>query len=347
MRTIELFEAPLGRVRITRTLSEDTAAAPPQKWPARLDDSRMIARYMDSISSDYVDVDMVEEYLQGAHADLKLVPIDELSEGNQDANIRDPRKEAKYSKLDMATMPPLVVQDGVILDGNHRYRIAKAKGVTALWCYVCDDSLTEVEIGGYIEKGDFPDNLDDDDLSSDQLDLFNPVPSGEPRIPADYKIVGRMDEHFIIKKNNNEWYVVVCDGNAAAYVCLSAYKDSLNYPSAIRYEPQLQGKGFRSSAVYVSDDYRGKNLAARLYRWVLENVCDYIIADSMQTPDGVKLWNRLRLDKKNFVVSIWNPEDYDSVVPSRKRQMARVYQNDSLIPWVTIPSKYEEVMDLG
>jgi hypothetical protein len=105
----------------------------------RLNDEREIAIYIEDWASDYVDTDMIEERFFGCHAVLKLVPIDEIKEGNPDTNIRSKAKEKRYSKLDPATIPPLVIEDGEVQDGNHRFRVAKAQGAKALWCYVVEE----------------------------------------------------------------------------------------------------------------------------------------------------------------------------------------------------------------
>lgn len=105
------------------------------KFKPVLEDNYEIASYIESIASDYVDVEMMEEYFRGCKAVLEYVPINSIKEGHSDHNVADPKKETKYAKKSLETMPPLVVQDGVIEDGNHRYRVAKAKGATMIWVY--------------------------------------------------------------------------------------------------------------------------------------------------------------------------------------------------------------------
>lgn len=109
------------------------------KYPPTLADNYEIAAYIESIASDYIDEEMMQEYFNGAHAELRLVPIGEISEGNPDGNVRSAKKERAYSKLSIDTMPPLVIEDGIIQDGNHRFRVAKKAGATALWCYVVEE----------------------------------------------------------------------------------------------------------------------------------------------------------------------------------------------------------------
>lgn len=101
-----------------------------------LKDAQEIAEYIMSTSSEDVDGEFIEEHFWGCHATLTKVPLVDLAEGNPDGNIRSASKERKYSKMDMATIPPLVVEDGTVVDGNHRYRVAKKNGVNMLWCYV-------------------------------------------------------------------------------------------------------------------------------------------------------------------------------------------------------------------
>lgn len=108
-------------------------------YPAMLNDAREIAQYIDSVASDYVDIEMIEEYFNGAHAVLRFVPIENIHEGDKNHNIRSKSKERKYSKMDPEKIPPLVLEHGIIMDGNHRYRVAKKNGATGLWCYVIED----------------------------------------------------------------------------------------------------------------------------------------------------------------------------------------------------------------
>lgn len=112
----------------------EIAQAP--SWPALLGDEYEIAEYIESISSAYVDPEVIEEYFRGCHAVLQRVPITQLVPGNPDTNIVNKRLEAKFAKMSPETMPPLVVWDNRIEDGNHRYRIALRRGDHDILCYV-------------------------------------------------------------------------------------------------------------------------------------------------------------------------------------------------------------------
>jgi len=106
------------------------------QWPKILRSAKEISDYISSQSSNYVDKEVIEEYFSGCQAVLEELPLESIREGNPEANIRDKRKERKYTKLDIATMPPIVVENGIIQDGNHRFRVAKAKGLNKILCYV-------------------------------------------------------------------------------------------------------------------------------------------------------------------------------------------------------------------
>lgn len=109
-------------------------------FPARLHSAREIAEYIDSTSPGFVDVVFVEENFRGSGASLRKVPIAEIEEGNPDGNVRSRSKERRYERMSPATMPPLVVDGGKVMDGNHRLRVARSKGLTHLWCYVVDEA---------------------------------------------------------------------------------------------------------------------------------------------------------------------------------------------------------------
>lgn len=106
-----------------------------QPWPDILPNNRAIAAVIAELASDYVDEDFAAEYFFGRCARLRWVPIEELQEGNPDTNQRSRAKERRYAKLDQRTAPPLVVEDGVIKDGGHRFRVGKAAGAAGFWCY--------------------------------------------------------------------------------------------------------------------------------------------------------------------------------------------------------------------
>lgn len=113
-------------------------------WPQMLRDNRAIGEYVEGLDP-RVDAEMVEEHFFGAHAVLKLIPIDSVREGNPDGNVRSASKEKKFSKMDLAKQPPILVDDeGEIADGHHRFRVAKAAGATDILAYVISyDDLTE------------------------------------------------------------------------------------------------------------------------------------------------------------------------------------------------------------
>jgi hypothetical protein len=113
------------------------------EWPPTLKDDWAIAEYIEATSSDYVDEEYIREHYRGCHAVLKKVAVTDLEPGDPEHNERSEKKEKKYAKMDLATMPPLVVEDGQIMDGNHRFRVAVAKGATHVLCYVVECGLEE------------------------------------------------------------------------------------------------------------------------------------------------------------------------------------------------------------
>ena len=130
------------------------AAVPPKPvgFDEVLYDAQDIADYIETWATYEVDPEFVYEKFRGTHAVLKLVPMDQLQEGGRDANMRSKKNEDKYLKQNLKTQPPAIVENGKILDGNHRFRANKRRGLTAMWCYV-------VMEGSYAS---------DDDASGDQ-----------------------------------------------------------------------------------------------------------------------------------------------------------------------------------
>lgn len=105
-------------------------------YPARLKDRFEIARHVHGLSDGDVDLEVIEEHFWGCVAELKLVDVASLKEGDPDGNVRNVAKERRYTKRPVRTMPPIVVADGKVEDGNHRLRVVRAKGLRQVWAYV-------------------------------------------------------------------------------------------------------------------------------------------------------------------------------------------------------------------
>lgn len=113
---------------------------PSQQWEPVLKDGWAIAAYIASLSSDDVDEEYIFEHYRGCRAVLRMVPVAKLTAGDADHNIPSKAKARRYAKLALDTMPPLVVEDGQIMDGNHRFRDAIKKGATDVPCYVVEEA---------------------------------------------------------------------------------------------------------------------------------------------------------------------------------------------------------------
>jgi hypothetical protein len=88
--------------------------------PLLLADNVAIAEYIAALSTNAVDEEMIEDLFRGCSAVLKLLLLDSLCEGRADGNIRSYAKKRRYAKKPVRTMPPIVVDEGDIQDGNHR-----------------------------------------------------------------------------------------------------------------------------------------------------------------------------------------------------------------------------------
>lgn len=119
------------------SLLHESAEVP--SWPPVLKDRYAIADYIETVASAYVDNEYISEHFRGCRAVLRMVPLAQIREGDEDHNIPSKAKERRYAKMDIATMPPIVIEDGEIQDGHHRYRVAKAKGLTEMLCYVVEE----------------------------------------------------------------------------------------------------------------------------------------------------------------------------------------------------------------
>lgn len=133
-RLLERFQKSRG---IKASLLKQASVPPkPVGFEDVLNDAQEIADYIETYATYEVDNEFVYEKFRGCHAVLKLVPLDQLKEGGRDHNLQSKKNEDKYLKQNLKTQPPVVVENGEILDGNHRYRANKRRGLTAMWCYV-------------------------------------------------------------------------------------------------------------------------------------------------------------------------------------------------------------------
>lgn len=108
---------------------------PPPGWPPVLADARAIAEHVVGLSPDEVDRDMVEDAHIGLMARLVWIPMDGLEQGPPDANVADAARERAYARMHPGSTPPILVDGRSIEDGNHRHRVAVARGDAGMWCY--------------------------------------------------------------------------------------------------------------------------------------------------------------------------------------------------------------------
>lgn len=101
-----------------------------------LEDEFEIADYIEATSVDEVDTEMLVDYFRHCYAELDYVPIDSIQEGDPDTNLPNEVKQKRYLELDPHTMPPIVVDNNVVVDGNHRYRAAKELGMKVIPAYI-------------------------------------------------------------------------------------------------------------------------------------------------------------------------------------------------------------------
>lgn len=100
-----------------------------------LKDSDEIADYIVTFSIAPIDEDLVRDYFYGTKGVLKCVHTDTLISSYEDQNIKNIKNEKIYGLLPSITMPPLIVENNKVLDGNHRLRIAKRKGIKIIYIY--------------------------------------------------------------------------------------------------------------------------------------------------------------------------------------------------------------------
>lgn len=101
----------------------------------RLRDSKAIADFIITYSPYDVDEELIEEYFHGCHAILKKILIEDLKPGDFNQHVSNEVLEKCYAKLPVETMPPLVVEGAQIIDGHHRWRVARRNKIKELLVY--------------------------------------------------------------------------------------------------------------------------------------------------------------------------------------------------------------------
>lgn len=218
--------------------------------------------------------------------------------------------------------------------------------------------IDEVDIGGGVEPDSFPDKIHKKDLSSDQLDLFKEIPSLEPNLPSNFKIVGRAGSYYVAEeiapsrdatkdtyrdreRATYRCFVFIDKGEAMSYVSIQGEGTELGDGS--RYSVELEGHGVIANSILVLNKFRGRNLGMLMFKWLLENVCDYIISDSLHTSAGVIFWKKLQNSRK-FYVGVWNQNKYSHRRHRPGQDFNRVYNGNHLIPWVTLRGRESGLM---
>jgi hypothetical protein len=92
-----------------------------------LKNSQEIVEYITSISDNSVDEDLIFEYFRDCKGILKQMNVKTLQLENPIMCIISEKKLAKYEKLPIKNMPPLIVENRIVLDGHHRFHILKKK----------------------------------------------------------------------------------------------------------------------------------------------------------------------------------------------------------------------------
>ena len=94
-----------------------------------------IRDFIVAYSTDQVDEELLLEYLSNCKGILKKISPYAIKFGKQNYHVRDKRKELQYIKLPSRTIPPLIVEKGIVVDGNHRLRIARRLKLKEIYIY--------------------------------------------------------------------------------------------------------------------------------------------------------------------------------------------------------------------
>lgn len=217
-----------------------------------------------------------------------------------------------------------------------------------------NELVSEIERGGYVDSKYLDHFRKGRDFSPRQLDLFPEISTTEPDVSADpkLKLEGRLKTMWVASKpsahtydpypQQSRTYFIFDKGKPIAYVAVQHPQSPVGdgNPPFI----YLEGEGRRVISVYIDPEYRKTGLALDIYEWLLRNVCDYLLPDTMHTPGGEHIWKSMLKAQSRFDVQVFDPKR--NVYRRRRpgKDFEQVYQNHALVPFVTLPGKAERLI---
>lgn len=110
------------------------------KWPLFLQNPSAVADYVSNHSPYEICSEQIEEMYIGCRARLRWTALNEIRLGPSSNNMEDETRQKICNHRPVETMPPLLVDDGQIMDGSHRFRSLMLKGQTHFWVYHIEDA---------------------------------------------------------------------------------------------------------------------------------------------------------------------------------------------------------------
>jgi len=107
----------------------------PALWPELLATSEAIAAHVGELSPYEICEEQIEEMYLGCQAKLEWTHISRLRLGPDNNNVASEERQEACDSRPTETMPPLLAEDGMIMDGAHRYRTLLSKGCAHCWVY--------------------------------------------------------------------------------------------------------------------------------------------------------------------------------------------------------------------
>lgn len=199
-------------------------------------------------------------------------------------------------------------------------------------------TLDEVEIVDVsrqnLDWSSFPTHPnEEEDYRNTQMDLFPDIPTLMPKLPKSMKKIGNIGEMTVVlHKDARTHEIILFDKNKGVA------KIELEDVSDGRTVHYWKASGYRVDSIFVAEGYTGKDLALKLYRWILLNYANYLMAGESQTKGGVKIWKKLVASDEFTTYIIGYDENYEDDVKlvDNWEDFKKVYDNDDFIPLVTI-----------
>lgn len=216
--------------------------------------------------------------------------------------------------------------------------------------------INEIELGGGVDSNVLKPFTN---LEFKQLEMFKEYPPLIDETQGAYKPLGRIGKYVFAQQvkdipetgfnymTKGQKVFLLFDESGPCVglfaLCQPTSVDGSGYYPARGIHTVVNGTGYRVSTVKIDEAHTGQMLAVQCYMFLLTHVCDWLMADTLQTRGGAAIWRKM-LNSRKFAVLVYD----DKTGIARRRwpgkDFKQVYNTNFLHPIVTLPSKADHIL---